>query len=480
MPPPNARILSFAALLLILSAASTIPLSLGTATYSPGVQVGDWWKYGNINVQCGFYCPPELQQLRDVKWINSTVTEISGDNVTIENHVTFTNGTTAAASLVGNVETGGGNLTYPPIYFLIAGSLTKGDPISSSPIAPTINDTLTMNVAGLPRAVNLLVLLNSIYTLQQHWDLETGVLFQASFTSYLGIYGAIYLTDSIWHHAPDFSVFFSSTNVALRPSEVRSLSVTVASRNDFGGSVDLSIPSPPAGLVLGLDPSTVNVQPLGSTNSILTITVLQQASPGARLVRLTASNQTISHSTFLTITVRTGDFTLAANPQQIAMQPNANATSAITVTGVDNFAGEVHLNAIELTESSNYQSVINDPSGPRPFLDPNDVTLTENGRVTATLRVQAPNLPISGNFTIKITATSGALSHSLTVTVTIAPPAEPDTPSGPESPDTILGLSPFQFYSTTGVTLAVVATAATLLVFSRRRKVSAPRTDTSM
>lgn len=466
MPPPNTRILSFVALLLILSAASTIPLSLGTATYSPGVQVGDWWKYGNINVQCSFYCPPELQQLRDVKWINSTVTEISGDNVTIENHVTFTNGTTAAASLVGNVETGGGNLTYPPVYFLIAGSLTKGDPISSSPIAPTINDTLTMNVAGLPRAVNLLVLLTSIYTLQQYWDLETGVLFQASFTSYLGIYGSIYLTDSIWHHASDFAVFLNDTIVAMKPGEDRSLSVTVTSRNGFEGPVVLSIPSQPAGLILGLDPSTVNVQPLGSTNSVLTITVLQQASPGARLVRLTASSQTILHSTFLTI--RIGGFTIIASPQHLTMVTNANASSTISLTGVNSFAGEVRLTAVEITQNPYHGSIVSDSPGPRPFLDPTVVILTENGHATATLRVETPNLPISGNFIIKITATSGALSHSLNITVTVAP--VPDTSSGPTSQDTILGLSPFQFYSITGGTLAVLAAAGTLLVFMRRKK----------
>lgn len=453
------------ALLLVLSSFTIIPPSLGTTSYFPGIKVGDWWTYGSINVHCNFLCPPEVKLLQEVSSIDSSVTEITGSDVEIEGLVTFTNGTEKAWTLTGNVETGQGNLTYSPVYFLIAGDLVKGDPIYNSPSAPTINDTLVTTAATLPQSENLLALSNPLYTLWQYWDQEKGVLAQAYFSA-IGLQGSILLTNSIWHHASDFTVFLNATSVSLKPGEDRNLMVRVASRNGFEGSVGLSVPSQPAGLSLGMDPPTVAIQPSGSANSILTITALQQAPPGVHLVRVTASNQTVSHSTFLTI--KLGDFTIAANLQHLPMATNANASVTISLTSVDNFAGEVQLTAVEITQNPSYGPIVNDPSGPRPFLNPSKVILAENGHATAALRVQTPNLPIRGTFTIKITATSGALSHSLDITVTVAP--LPDTSSGPTSQNNaILGLSPFLFYSLTGGTLAVLATAGALFVLTRRK-----------
>lgn len=346
--------------------------------------------YGNINVQCSFFCPSELEPLRDVRWIVSAVTEAIGNEITIENRVAFTNGTVETSILSGNVETGNGNLTYPPIYYLVAGGLTAGDQIYNTPTAPTINYTVPTSVVAVFRPVNFLVQSGSTYgvqyTIKQGWDQEKGVLVQAFFTSTVGISGSIYLTDSVWFHP------------------------------------------------------------------------------------LTA-----------------GDFTLAANPGHLTMQPSKNAVSTITVTSIDNFAGDVYLSAT--AAGLNVSPEAGEAFGPRAYLSPSAVALTKNNSATSILTVQTSSLPSTGDYVIMITGWDGRLEiHSLNITLTIRPSATTDTgptpgptsPGSGQEPDTplILGLSPIQFYSITGATIAVLAAATTLLVFSRRRKVSDPRTET--
>ena len=107
------------------------------------------------------------------------------------------------------------------------------------------------------------------------------------------------------------------------------------------------------------------------------------------------------------------DFSMSADPASLVIQQGTSDTSTITVTSLYGFTGTVDL------------TVSGAPSGVTATLDPTSVTPLADGSDTSTLTVQVDLTATIGDYTLTVTGTSGALVHTVDVSLEITelPPA---------------------------------------------------------
>jgi len=119
------------------------------------------------------------------------------------------------------------------------------------------------------------------------------------------------------------------------------------------------------------------------------------------------------------------DFTISPSATSLTTIQGSSATSTLTLTSVSGFSGSVSLAAAV------------SPSGPQLSLTPTSVSLSVGGYASSTLTVSTSSsgyysTPVAlGNYTMNVTASSGSLSHSTTVTLSVISTSSP--PNGNSS-----------------------------------------------
>ena len=171
-------------LLLIIFAfiiLSALALPVFAVTYNPGVNVGQYVKYGNFTgIGQGF------ETFNDYSFLQLQVTSVSDNEVTLLSTGQLKNGTTLpgnGTTTIWNIETGtadGIPTTQGPI---IAANLNQGDAIPP-PDTYSVNQTETRTYLGYDRIVNVLnVEINtSDYnsTLTYVYDKLSGMILESS------------------------------------------------------------------------------------------------------------------------------------------------------------------------------------------------------------------------------------------------------------------------------------------------------------
>src|SRR5437879_6188704 len=134
--------------------------------FIPGVASGEWAKYGDFSASRVSNIPGDLNILasyQDTYWQTNKILGASGNNVSLESTIVFSNATGSKNyEISGNLQTGSGNLTSVcPLSCTIAANLRAGDPIfdpAYSPAAPTINQTLNRVYIEVHRRINIVIL----------------------------------------------------------------------------------------------------------------------------------------------------------------------------------------------------------------------------------------------------------------------------------------------------------------------------------
>jgi hypothetical protein len=202
----------------------------------------------------------------------------------------------------------------------------------------------------------------------------------------------------------DFNQFLISLNSSpssLTVTKGYSTTATVALANNvgFAGTASLTATSP-AGLTATLNPTSITV----SGTSTLTISASTSIATGQYSVVVSGSNSFTTRSTTVSVTVSApaSDFTVAVNPSPVSVPQGFSSTPTVTLTSIGGFQGTV-----SLTVSTSFMALTASAS-------PTPVSLSSGGSVNSTLTVNSSTL---GSYSISITATSGSISHSLTVRV---------------------------------------------------------------
>jgi hypothetical protein len=201
---------------------------------------------------------------------------------------------------------------------------------------------------------------------------------------------------------PSFSLGSSLAILAIQRGAQDSSTLSVNGFNEFGGNVTLSSRVSPFGPRADTSLSSVLLSPKSSTGiSMLTITVGADATPGAYNITVSGDSGGFYSSVSLSLNVPQPDFVLSGT--NVIASAGEQKTTNLVIVSLDTFAGNVSLR-------------VRSPIGLDSSVDPLTVTLTVGGVAHSTLLL-FPR--VQGVLQVNITASSGTLSHEITVPVIV-------------------------------------------------------------
>jgi hypothetical protein len=207
---------------------------------------------------------------------------------------------------------------------------------------------------------------------------------------------------------PDFTLAVNPTTVSVTAGGASgSTAVSVSGVNGFSAGVGIAVSGLPAGVTVS--PATPTIMP--GTPQTLTLTAAASAVAGSSTITVTGTSGALVHTATFTLKVAAAapaDFTLAINPTSLTLTSGAlGQGTAVTATAVNGFSGTVSVSVAGL------------PAG---------VTVAP---ATLTLAVGTPQMltftaaanAVAGTSSVSVTGVSGGLTHTATLTLTVAAPA---------------------------------------------------------
>src|SRR6266516_6059 len=382
-------------LVLLLFALPSLHIPIAhAATYLTGMSVGEWVDYGQLSFQ-GNGNSFNVEAFSHVIDLNSTVTNVDGNNVTLLQTARFDN-KTAPRSVVlqGDVATGKGNLTFA----LIGGGLTAGDPVTEIPpilgfggFPSVINETVARYYAGAVRSVNVGIQEPSLpgVTLRStaYWDAQSGFALELSLYSFIpaGILSLSSPSSSITIHleatstniwppstTPDFSLEltpFSSFVLYQGSSDI--FNVNLTSFGSFSGTVNLQthVSQTNSSVIyqptLSITPSSLTLASGQSAQSSLEISATTLTNLGVYLFTVNATSGSMRQDAIFTVEVVPPDFALLPTAVILSVPQGTTVSTTMTVKALGAFSGSVLLSQFvfqpSLQISLNTTSVILSP-----------------------------------------------------------------------------------------------------------------------
>jgi hypothetical protein len=136
---------------------------------------------------------------------------------------------------------------------------------------------------------------------------------------------------------PDFSISASPSSVSILQGGASSSTVTTAALNGFNSAISLSATGAPAGVTLGLSPTSIAAP--GNGSSTLSISVAASTAVGTYTITVTGTGASITHTTTVSLTV-----TSSTPVTQLLVNPGfetGTATPWVATAGVvDNTASQ--------------------------------------------------------------------------------------------------------------------------------------------
>jgi methionine-rich copper-binding protein CopC len=318
--------------------------------------------------------------------------------------ITGTSGSLTSTTTIGLT------VKVPPSFTLSATpntlSVVQGSS-GTSTIAVTdiggFTGSVTLAASGLPTGVTATFGTNpttgsSVLTLAASATATTG----AATVTITGTSGSLTATTSISLTVnPPASFTLSATPNTLSVVQGSSGTSTIAVTDigGFTGSVTLAASGLPTGVTatFGTNPTT------GS--SVLTLAASATATTGAATVTITGTSGSLTATTSISLTVNVPpSFTLSATPNTLSVVQGSSGTSTIAVTDIGGFTGSVTLAASGL------------PTGVTATFGTNPTT----GSSVLTL-VASATATTGGPVTVTITGTSGSLTATTSIKLTVNP-----------------------------------------------------------
>jgi subtilisin family serine protease len=217
--------------------------------------------------------------------------------------------------------------------------------------------------------------------------------------------------------APDLTVAAAPTEATTAAGGVVSYTVSVAGVNGFAGDVTLAL----SGLTASQGSWTISpaVVPGGAGTAQVTVTTATTIAAGAYPLTVTATSGTLSRTTAVRLVVTPPpDFGLAVTPAAGTVAAGSAASYALTVSGVNGFAGTVGMSLSGLPAAV----------GTASFSPPAVV-----GSGGATLTIATLGGAPTGTYALTVTGTSGSTSHPIGITLVVTPAPDFSVTASPSS-----------------------------------------------
>jgi uncharacterized membrane protein len=208
---------------------------------------------------------------------------------------------------------------------------------------------------------------------------------------------------------PDFTLSLNPTSLTLQPGQSGTTTLTITPQGGFTGTVSLSLVGAPSGVTLS--PTSVNVTGSNAVSQNLTLSVGSGVAPGTYTLQVRATSGSLTKTANLSLTVTPPpDFTLSLNPTSLTLQPGQSGTTTLTITPQGGFTGTVSL------------SLVGAPSG--VTLSPTSVNVTGSNAVSQNLTLSVGSGVAPGTYTLQVRATSGSLTKTANLSLTVTPPPD--------------------------------------------------------
>jgi subtilisin family serine protease len=199
---------------------------------------------------------------------------------------------------------------------------------------------------------------------------------------------------------PDFSLTATPGTRTVNAGAATAYTVSVSPANGFAGDVTLSVAGLPASVgSVAVSPAVVH----GNGTAQLAVSTVATAPAGTYTLTVSSVSGALSHSVTVKLIVNRPDFAVTMSPASVTVTRGQTATYTVTVSSISGFAGSVSLKASGLPANASATWTGNPVSAPG----------------TATVKVKTISSTTRGSFTLKVTATSGSLSHQSTATLTV-------------------------------------------------------------
>jgi len=111
------------------------------------------------------------------------------------------------------------------------------------------------------------------------------------------------------------------------------------------------------------------------------------------------------------------DFSMSSSPTTMTVPVGSSGTATIALSSLNDFVGTLDLSAsIAPSDTTASLSLVQ----PTASFSPANVVLAANGTGASTMTVSSSLLTTPGTYMITVTANSGTISHSATITVTVS------------------------------------------------------------
>jgi subtilase family serine protease len=201
--------------------------------------------------------------------------------------------------------------------------------------------------------------------------------------------------------ARDFSLSASPTSQPVQVGQSVTYAVTLTPANGYSGTVNFSVSGLPAGVTATFAPASL----ITSGTTTLSVTADASTVPGTYPLVITGTDGARTHSVTVDLEVTTQptpDFSISA-PAAITVKRNSQGSETVTITGLNGFTGTVNLSL----------------SGVPPLVSPTFNPTSVTGSGTSTLTFVVDHRAQQGIYPLTVTGTSGALVHSIPVTLTV-------------------------------------------------------------
>ena len=201
-------------------------------------------------------------------------------------------------------------------------------------------------------------------------------------------------------------------SVTIAQGSTQTFTVTSSSSNNFTGSVQVSVSGLPSGVTVSPATATVAV----GSSTTFTLTAAADAALGTTTVNVFGASGTLSTSIPVSLTVTASgpsgaDFTLKAAPATLSLAPGASGQVTLSGTAINGFSGAIAVAVDGL------------PTG--VTVSPSTISVTANKPVVVTLTAASDAPATTTPAQVSFVGTSGTLTHTATVQLTITGPTGP-------------------------------------------------------